>query len=66
MLMCQNCGCAICSEKAPEHKSLCVDHNHKTGKIRGLLCGNCNLMIGLVKDNPTILRHAITYLETSI
>ena len=43
--------------------SLAVDHNHKTGKVRGLLCGNCNTSLGSFKDNPALLRKAIEYLE---
>jgi hypothetical protein len=40
-----------------------VDHNHKTGKIRGLLCIRCNRGIGLLKDNIKILKRAIRYLQ---
>jgi hypothetical protein len=43
--------------------SLAVDHNHKTGKVRGLLCSNCNTSLGSFKDNPALLRKAISYLE---
>ena len=44
-------------------KRLAVDHCHKTGKIRGLLCSTCNLMIGNAYDNPEILRSGANYLE---
>lgn len=57
--------CAIC--KRPQdyfEKSLAVDHNHKTGKVRGLLCENCNRAIGLLYDNIDSLRNAIDYLES--
>lgn len=40
-----------------------VDHNHKTGKVRALLCSSCNIMLGMAKDNADILRYAIQYLE---
>lgn len=43
-------------------KNLVVDHNHGTGKTRGLLCNNCNRGIGLLKDNPDILFAAQQYL----
>lgn len=43
-------------------KRLCVDHCHETGKIRGLLCTNCNLAIGLVADSPEVLLSLIDYL----
>lgn len=64
----QNGVCKIC--KQPETaklngkvKHLAIDHNPETGKIRGLLCGNCNQMLGKVKDDPEILKQAIKYLE---
>lgn len=51
--------CAIC------HKSgkLVVDHDHKTGKVRGLLHSDCNTALGLFKDNPRTVRAAARYLE---
>ncbi len=54
--------CAICGNRE-NGKSLAVDHNHKTGEIRELLCTNCNLTIGLLNDDPSILKKAIKYLE---
>lgn len=42
---------------------LSVDHDHKTGKTRQLLCRKCNLIIGLAKDDCTVLKSAIEYLE---
>ena len=64
----QNNLCAICER--PEEsfqnghvKSLAVDHNHTTGKIRGLLCNNCNRAIGLLGDSIPILEKAISYLK---
>ena len=56
--------CAICRgrNKCNENISLAVDHNHITGKIRGLLCLKCNLGIGAFKDNIDLLEKAYSYL----
>lgn len=53
--------CMICENDITDR--WCVDHNHETGKIRGLLCDPCNLMIGLAKDNVIVLDNAINYLQ---
>jgi len=58
----QNHRCGICGKESK--KSLHVDHNHDTGKVRKLLCSNCNTMIGLAKENPYILQSAMNYLFT--
>lgn len=58
----QDGKCAICGETFIEPSNACIDHNHKTGEIRGLLCRNCNLGIGLFKDNPELLIKAMEYL----
>lgn len=55
----QNGMCAICNTK----ENLCVDHDHKTGEIRGILCQSHNKAIGLFKDNKEILQSAIKYLD---
>jgi len=52
--------CEICKEQLP---SLCVDHNHTTGQIRGLLCTPCNLAIEHLKESTNILMNAIDYLN---
>lgn len=57
----QNGVCLICRNK--DIRKLAVDHNHKTGEIRGLLCGKCNQGIGLFNDDIKILRRAIEYLK---
>lgn len=46
-------------------KSLAVDHDHNTGRVRGLLCNNCNRGIGLLSKEPELLRRALVYLEVS-
>lgn len=60
MLKEQNGSCAICETKPLK---LCVDHCHATGKVRGLLCNDCNLGIGKLKDNIKTLQNAISYLS---
>jgi len=60
----QSGNCAICGEHQSEiKKRLHVDHDHNTGAIRGLLCYNCNLMVGNSHDNPDLLRKGAEYLE---
>jgi hypothetical protein len=53
--------CAICGRSSD--KVLHIDHNHVTGKVRGLLCSNCNLGIGNLKDSPDICKKAAKYIE---
>ena len=56
--------CKICKQKQKgvRYKWLSVDHNHKTGKVRGLLCWHCNKALGLFQDNIKNLKAAIRYL----
>lgn len=63
----QQGGCAICGENGETFggRRLHIDHDHSTGKVRGLLCGLCNTAIGHLKDSPTLLRAAASYLEVS-
>lgn len=56
-------SCAICEGVNLDGKRLSVDHDHKTGKVRGLLCANCNLMIGNSKDSVGTLIKGSEYLE---
>ena len=71
MLSNQHGVCAICHlpEKAKnnqgELKPLAVDHCHTTGKVRGLLCHSCNVLLGRAYDNTVILASAIEYLKNS-
>lgn len=60
----QGGGCAICGKK-PEKRTLAVDHCHRTGKIRGLLCGKHNMALGLFDDDPELFKKAIAYLGAS-
>lgn len=56
--------CAICKE--PERiagRALAVDHCHATGAVRGLLCAMCNTGIGKLRDDPALVRSALSYLE---
>jgi hypothetical protein len=61
--------CMACRRKHPPTKgqvltTVCVDHDHETNKVRGLLCNSCNKALGLFKDSPNILNQAINYLGT--
>lgn len=56
--------CATCSTHQSELKrSLCVDHDHETSEIRGLLCDSCNRSIGLLKENLKTISNVIVYLK---
>ena len=61
----QNEKCKICNNECPTGKSLAVDHNHETGKVRGLLCKNCNIGLGMFFDNLDFLESAVLYLKSS-
>ncbi len=65
MLEQQDHKCAVCgiSEVHAENSRLCVDHDHNTGQVRGLLCKKCNQAIGLLQDNPDFCESAGRYLR---
>lgn len=65
MLEDQRGRCGICGNEAEDGRYFSVDHDHDTGQIRGLLCGNCNRAIGQLQDSPEILKKAIIYLEAN-
>jgi hypothetical protein len=61
--------CAICRQvpvKGRHNAALHIDHDHKTGKVRGLLCARCNVSIGQFEDSPALLRSAAEYLEKHV
>lgn len=58
----QNKSCAICGYQG-ENKNFHLDHNHQTGKVRGILCNPCNGALGLMRDNIETLEKAIQYLR---
>jgi hypothetical protein len=58
----QKGACACCGGK--DVKALAVDHDHATGKVRGLLCYRCNLTLGQVKDNVNLLLSMFAYLKS--
>jgi|688.fasta_scaffold378885_2 hypothetical protein len=56
--------CAICNTHQSElSRALAVDHNHETGKVRGLLCMGCNRGIGMLGDNLNTIQNAVKYLK---
>jgi hypothetical protein len=54
--------CAICKRPQIDGRRLAIDHDHRTGAVRGLLCNPCNQMLGAVGDNSLSLVNAIGYL----
>ena len=67
MLVAQGHACGICRTKKPggRYNSWNIDHCHDTGVVRGLLCWECNIGIGKLKDDAHLLRRAIQWLEQS-
>ena len=65
MMTDQNNSCAICYQPSVDSPKglLFVDHCHSSGKVRGLLCHHCNLVIGHAKDNTDVLTQSINYLR---
>src|SRR5688572_1789517 len=75
MLALQGGGCAGCGYKPKETKRLAIDHKHqpqdkkrepweRASMVRGLLCHICNRVLGMVRDNPTVLKNLVSYLES--
>lgn len=60
----QNYSCAICNtHESKFKKALSLDHDHSTGKARGLLCDNCNRALGYLKESETIVNNLLTYIR---
>jgi hypothetical protein len=59
----QGRACAICKSPEPKGPNWATDHDHRTGEVRGILCGSCNAGLGQMQDNPTVLRLAAEYVE---
>ena len=59
----QNGKCAICKNKPTTKRGLHIDHCHKTGDIRGLLCHGCNIAIGNLKHDVNLMKSAIKYIK---
>lgn len=56
--------CAICQR--PFDKTPHIDHDHETGRIRGLLCSNCNTGLGKFREDPELMERGATYLRASV
>jgi len=68
MYITQNKSCKICKKEyntVSKHGGLYIDHCHISGKVRGLLCSKCNMLLGNCNDDSSILTSAITYLINS-
>lgn len=66
LLVAQGGGCAICGRevhRGNDPRKLHVDHDHATGRVRGILCANCNNVLGHAADDPELLTRAIEYLR---
>jgi hypothetical protein len=61
--LCAICGSKEIPAKSGQQRRLSIDHDHETGRIRGLLCSKCNTGLGFFRDNIRFLRSAIRYLE---
>ncbi len=68
MLLLQNGVCALCRKAETSTykgriRQFAIDHDHATGKVRGLLCSTCNIGIGHLQDSPALLEAAAAYLR---
>lgn len=64
MFLAQDSRCAICeTTENTSSKDWAIDHCHRTGEVRGILCHHCNLMLGNAKDDTIRLKKAIKYLN---
>jgi hypothetical protein len=58
----QKCLCKLCNRELPNFRESCVEHDHKTGRIRGLVHNSCNIFIGIVEQTPEVLLNINQYL----
>lgn len=65
LLTIQRGQCKICFTRFSKKIKPCVDHDHSTNKVRGILCVNCNVMLGNARDSILILKQAIEYLASN-
>lgn len=63
MLTAQANRCAVCRTADPGKSAWCIDHDHRTGEIRGILCAACNKAIGFFRDSPESMRAAADYVQ---
>jgi hypothetical protein len=63
MLRAQGGRCAICRTDEPGSKGFAIDHCHRTGRVRAVLCGPCNSAFGLLREDPLIVRAMMEYAE---
>lgn len=63
MFVAQGGVCAICGAERTDGKRLNIDHDHSTGRIRGLLCDRCNMVLGSIHDDCELLTNSIKYLQ---
>lgn len=62
----QNYRCPICERKFNESIKPCIDHDHDTNKVRGIICTFCNSGLGFMNDNINTLLNAIVYLKVGV
>jgi phage FluMu protein Com len=62
----QNNRCAMCGDLFNKESSIYVDHDHKTGKVRGFIHAKCNALLAMAEDNTERLKLAIVYLDNSV
>lgn len=64
MVIAQGGVCAVCG-RGPQRTELCIDHDHETGRVRGLLCQHCNRGLGLLGDDATLMRKLADYVDAA-